>query len=55
MGLAEERARGALRFSAGALTTEDEARAAVSALARAAARLRGGAGAPAEAADRDHA
>jgi len=39
LGLSEERARGAVRFSAGALTTEDEARAAVDAVRRLLPRL----------------
>ena len=40
MGLPEERARGAVRFSAGALTTEEEIRSAAEAAGRAVARLR---------------
>jgi cysteine desulfurase len=40
MGLSAERARGAVRFSAGALNGEGEIRAAVAATAREAARLR---------------
>jgi cysteine desulfurase len=42
MGLGPERARGALRFSAGALTTEEEIGAAVAAAGRAVLRLRSG-------------
>jgi cysteine desulfurase len=54
MGLSMERARGAVRFSAGALNEEKEIRAAVAATARAAARLRSSPS-RGESADSDHA
>jgi len=44
LGLPEERARGAVRFSAGVLTTEEEARAAAGAVRRVLVRLRESAG-----------